>query len=464
VDMGLINIASELTTPEAICWYDDSISAVIPENSNIWFSGFTFTDEISSENAIYINVYGQDWPDNNYPQRPGETHYDNDCDQTTFYIAAFGERLTTLVGDYSGSDSPGKFNTILVDAGGGLTNGIKQHTVALTKSHFVSDYADYGELQTSIGSRGDSGPYGSKVQLNRHVIFPDRKYFVLIDQMRSIDGLNHTYEWLLHGLDNVSNNGTTEATITKGSGVRLKAYYITPDLSLSSGSLAGGTGYIKVTAASTKDEDFLTILYPLDVGQAEPTVTNLNGAGYYAAKIENSDGKIVVMTQQGNTSRIVENITTDSEIVLAKEKTGVVLDYFQINNGKSFSFNSTQYINSSELINLTFKKEFTECTFQIESADSSISTTLTIGGLLHDTTYKITDYEITGRNAFKTLNKQFVFVTNSSGEYTYTQDVSKHEIVVEAETAGAIGTISGTVRDIETTDPITEALVEAKQG
>ncbi|GAH82633.1 unnamed protein product, partial [marine sediment metagenome] len=128
-----------------------------------------------------MNVYGQDWPDSSYPYRYGETHYNNDLDQTAFYLAAFGERLTPLVGDYGSGDSPGKFNTILVDDSGGLNNGIAEQTVAITKKCFVSDYADYGELQTSIGSRNDSGPYGSKAQLSRHVIFPDRKYFVMID-------------------------------------------------------------------------------------------------------------------------------------------------------------------------------------------------------------------------------------------------------------------------------------------
>ncbi|GAH81233.1 unnamed protein product, partial [marine sediment metagenome] len=74
------------------------------------------------------------------------------------------------------------------------------------------------------------------------------------------------------------------------------------------------------------------------------------------------------------------------------------------------------------------------------------------------------DYEITGCNAFKTFIKQFAFITDSSGKYTYTQNVSKHEIVVEAEITGAIGTISGTVRDVETTDTIEGASVQAKQG
>ncbi len=93
-------------------------------------------------------------------------------------------------------------------------------------------------------------------------------------------------------------------------------------------------------------------------------------------------------------------------------------------SGNHFELKDSSYLNitldSSESINLTLESAPEMVTMYFESASGAVSTQITLSGFVPQTTYH--KYEDQYHN-------HVVFTTDSSGNYTYTQDLSVPHIV-----------------------------------
>jgi parallel beta-helix repeat protein len=108
---------------------------------------------------------------------------------------------------------------------------------------------------------------------------------------------------------------------------------------------------------------------------------------------------------------------------------GLIHSFFLDEIGTHFELNNSEYLNvtidSTAVVHIILSAPRDMIDYYIESADMSDLTTLTLSNLQPSTTYYI--YEDSYMN-------EVVFVTNSDGSYTYTQDLSQwHHVFIQTK-------------------------------
>jgi hypothetical protein len=327
-----------------------------------------------------------------------------------------------------------QYNTMLVDG-----SGVSRAPVGSIKYRLESP-----DIQYAAGALA-GGMYGTKqVGLVRHVLFLDRKYFVVADELSSTDG-NHTYGFVLHG----SSDGSTAAgrfdvddandivIWTKSSGVKLKAQFIGPAVTIATATMnSDATGFTEpyITAtASGANVRFLTLLTPLNVGQAAPQVSNLNSTGISACALVSGTDTAIIHTKTGNpVQTITTGYSTDAKLAVLKNRAGAFSSLLMV-EGKQLAYRGTTYINSAVVVNAALQVAATGCTLNIVGSGSSAPAAVTIGGLLAGHTYQLTSARVLTTVYFQdslvTDNSQQV-QTDSIGTAIFTQDLRLHRLAL----------------------------------
>ena len=277
------------------------------------------------------------------------THPNHKDDSTGIFLKAFGERFLTGTDDSSGSlfQNSESQNVILVDdpiAGPQdelMVSGPGRATLASLQSHVVSPILDYGLMTTELGSPNDSGHYSDKVRLNRHVIFPDHKFFVVVDEIEAVDGESHEFGWTAHCHGMLTHDGAQHASFTKSSNRKLDVHFFGPGVSIEDYTLShkvrwdGSPVDVPYVVAQKSGEgtQYVTAICPRDLDDAdagyEPLATDRGTAG----KIIFGETEYWIFAQETPRERVRlgNRLRTNGTVVLVKTTSGD-LDYVFVLN------------------------------------------------------------------------------------------------------------------------------------
>jgi hypothetical protein len=171
-------------------------------------------------------------PDNNvmmlFKSNPFGAISHNHASQNAFIIEAFKEPLAISSGYYRSYGSPHHrnwvwetkaHNSILVDNEGQVPRQRSSR----------GEIIQYRENENFVYTAGDATEaYGGRLEkFHRHVIFVRPGYFVIIDDLKS-SGRESTYQWLLHAMNEMQVDQTSNVVISTSGDARLTARFLTP--------------------------------------------------------------------------------------------------------------------------------------------------------------------------------------------------------------------------------------------
>ncbi|MBN2584963.1 MAG: heparinase II/III family protein [Planctomycetes bacterium] len=351
-----------LQHPNALSGYtvaDSSVAAAaIPDNSHVARSYAVFSSDLGDSDAVMMRM--RVFPSGYW------------CESGTFqtYLAgafnlsAYGERMVIekagyhRVASYNLGISTQRKSVVMLD-------GQNEPSQEMPRGSFtralLTPALDYAEMRLDLdGSPGTSAFKQLQVNQTRRVLFADKKLFIIADALASGTG-SHQYDWLLQGCTGggtyASDATARTATWTKPGGQRLLAKMVTP-AEFNTDPLYE-TDYIDVNTSDGRAEPYLrarttgaaahylAILCPLDVGAAEPTITEITSvAGASIAKISGGpiSGQLVVALRTG-AAPLVHNAEfladSDALITVYKLDAGGEPEYLAVVDGTSASLHGT---------------------------------------------------------------------------------------------------------------------------
>ena len=162
----------------------------------------------------------------------------------------------------------------------------------------------------------------TNVEFTRCVLFVDKQYYIMLDEINDENGQSNTYAWRFHANAGGGTDGTLEETtngglITRGDGVHLSVYIETPSgapaLSYPTDDHgeydlgAGNFNNHSVIQAehNAVDTDFLTVFFPYLANP--PVISSLSSTANFIALLvdrddagNNTDRYEIVLAQPGN--------------------------------------------------------------------------------------------------------------------------------------------------------------------
>ena len=270
----------EFSEMDAIALYDDGIAAQEPERGPSIFmpeAGDAVFRSDWSADATYLLLRGE----HGRAREQGLAH--EHPDETSFVLYAGGEMLAVDAGyiDFTNHHKVNEgrnHSLILVDGEGPPLDMIAGEPVdggndAFIENFFTSSFADYAEVRAQY----------QNVDLRRRVLFPGKSYFVVADEVRG-DAV-HQYEFRLHGNGGGTSGGTYMRSDNLARWTReraeLLAYvpahegltFTESDTLHSFAYLEEPTHTVLHVQQSGNDVEFLSVLYPRPLDQAEPSFT-----------------------------------------------------------------------------------------------------------------------------------------------------------------------------------------------
>jgi|GEM_PF-563977 len=255
---------------DAIAFYDDQIPSVEPKHGpSVWMPGAgdaVFRSDWSSD-ATYMLLRGE----HGVTRSAGLAH--EHPDETSFVIYAGGEMLALDAGyiNYTNHDKVNEgrnHNVVLIDGQGpprftqlGKTSGGGND--AYIRDFFSSEMGDYAEVDASY----------QDAEIKRRVLFADKKYFVIADEINS-NKETRSFEWRLHGNGGGDSGGTYgrngNTSIWKRETAELIAYVPQESkYSISEQDTIHSFDYLKeqthttlLVHQKTADPRYLAVLYP----------------------------------------------------------------------------------------------------------------------------------------------------------------------------------------------------------
>ncbi|HEY9160886.1 MAG TPA: heparinase II/III family protein [Desulfomonilia bacterium] len=285
---------------DMICIYDDSItpgepswqpSMMMKEAGNAvmrsgWGADDTYVMFLAENGRARTNGYGHEHPDG-----------------LSFILYAFGKSLAIDSGyiNYENHDLvryAKNHNLILVDGKapepGMYTSG---GVDAFFKDFMTTSFMDYCSAWTDF----------SGIRHSRSLLFPDKRYLVVSDDIKNNGILLHTYNWLLHGNGGGSTGGTFTSASDGGLWVNgsaaLRAVVVSPEGSLNLSTYDDYHGFdwgqekkhsVLRADIRAKNARYLAVLYPFATGTDEPEIKPLNV----------TDGKAITIAEPGNTTLV----------------------------------------------------------------------------------------------------------------------------------------------------------------
>jgi hypothetical protein len=279
---------------DIICIYDDSVTPVKPSwqhsmlmkeaGNAVMRSGWNADDSyvmfLAENGKARTNGYGHEHPDG-----------------LNFILYFYGKSLAIDSGyiNYENHDLvryAKNHNVILVDGKGPEPGQFTAGGVdAFFEDFMTAPSGDYCSAWTEF----------SGVKHTRSLVFPDKKYLIVSDELSS-SIFSHTYNWLLHGNGGGSTGGSFSLGADGGEwvngDVKLKAIVASPEGSLKVSSHDDYHGFnwgvIETHAVlqadmKARNSRILAVLYPSGQGDAEPEIKPVivdNGAAITIAGLD----------------------------------------------------------------------------------------------------------------------------------------------------------------------------------
>jgi hypothetical protein len=287
---------------DIICAYDDSITPVKPswqpnmlmkESGNAvmrsgWDADDSYVMFLAENGKARTNGYGHEHPDG-----------------LSFILYSFGKSLAIDSGyiNYENHDlvrHAKNHNVILVDGKAPEPGMYTSGGVDAFFSDFMSaPPGDYCSAWTEF----------SGVRHSRSLVFPDKKYLIVSDEVSS-SIFSHTYNWLLHGNGGGSTGGSFSLGADGGQwingDVKLKAVVVSPEGSLEMSTHDDYHGFnwgVKETHSvlqanrKARNSRILAVLYPSGQGDAGPEIKPANVDDGAAITIAGPGGMTLVRTR-----------------------------------------------------------------------------------------------------------------------------------------------------------------------
>ena len=290
-----VQYVREFSEMDAIALYDDGIAAREPEYGPTVFmpeAGDAVFRSDWSEKATYMLLRGE----HGRAREQGLGH--EHADETSFLIYAAGEMLA-VDGGYIDFSNHHKVNAgpshslILVDGRGPPLDTLLGQAVdggndAWIQRYFTGDSLDYAEVAAAYEGVG----------IRRRVMFVGRRYFVVSDQVR--DGSSHRYEWRLHGNGGGTSGGTYRRNGSLARWTRSQAELLafmpasegrtfTESEAIHSFAYREEPTHTLLRVQETgADVDFLAVLFPRALSDAEPVIAAAAATGGEAVSVEKS--------------------------------------------------------------------------------------------------------------------------------------------------------------------------------
>ena len=301
----------EFSEMDAIALYDDSVVAQEPDYGPTVFmpeaGDAVFRSDWSPE-ATYMLLRGEHGRAR--AQGLGHEH----ADETSFIIYAGGEMLALDSGyiNFSNHNRVNRghnHNVILVDGEGPPNDVIGGESVdggndAFIEEFFTSGFADYAEVNAAY----------SGIEVRRRVLFADKEYFVIADELR--DDQSHTYEFRLHGHGGGDGGGTfardaklarwtqTNAELLAYTSASGELVFSEDEAVHSFDFLQEPTHTVLQAQQSGDNAEFLSVLYPRSLDRAEPTFADVATEGGEAIQVTSDAGLDVTWVRNATATEV----------------------------------------------------------------------------------------------------------------------------------------------------------------
>ena len=348
--------------PDAICYYDDTLPAVVPdlepticlpEAGNMIFRSGWDTDDIylfliGEHGDARVKGYGHDHPD-----------------ATSFLLSAYGEYLALDAGYINWDDrvsvnKPRNHSLILVDGQGPAQ---PSSSAAGDADAYLKNFYDLGLLQFCSDST-----YYRNTHFNRGVLFVDRELFVLRDRLDASSA--HTYNWRLHGNGGETSGGEFELTGSQAVWSRENASLyaaVAADVPLTCSATPDthSFSYNQILTHSTldaecvaQDLEFLSVLHPVPAGAPAPVIEELTVFNGMAFKLDHG---VAAVKPDGQAFTIPESqtgfpsFTAQADFIYCGFE-NEALTKFALHPGQSLSCNGNECFNSDSPVNFALVK------------------------------------------------------------------------------------------------------------
>ena len=341
---------------DAICLFDDRIApqppswnptVFLPEAGDAVFRSDWGTD------ATYLLLKGE----HGLARDRGSVHEHPDA--TSFLLFARGQILA-LDGGYISWPKHDKVNRasnhnlILVDG-----EGPPLHTFfgtligagvdAYIENTFSSDFLDYCEVRTEY----------EDVQFRRRVAFPDKAYFLILDELSS--GAAHRYDWLLHGNGGGTSGGTFERTERGGrwriGDAELLSYVAFPEDATFEESQAIHsfeyeqelTHTVLKAVHTGSNAQYLTVLFPKGSDEADPGFERLVGEGGAGVQVNAQGSSDLMLVKDSDAMALtamspdIGAVQTDADLLFVRSGTDG-LRALTVWNGCDVEIGDTPYV------------------------------------------------------------------------------------------------------------------------
>jgi len=305
------NSDSAVTKIDALCYYDDSVGQKEPDWNPTQFLSKTGQIIFRSDwgkDAVYLAFLGETGRalDDEF-KFAGKTYTHEHRDTMSFILYAYGKYLA-LDSGYINWDNrekvskPENHNVVLIDG------EIAEDGLIVEDDFFSIDYLDYGEIRNSKGH-------------DRGILFVDKKYFLVFDDLKS--NKYRDYKWLLHGNGNFNEYSSRSREWVQDN-VGLLAYVLPSSAVITSGTDVHCNSWNNVekhTYMSVfkkgKNVGFLSLLYPAK-NRVYPKISEDNGI----LKFEKDDWKgIAFVNEERKLFELSElGVKTDASKFFAKIK------------------------------------------------------------------------------------------------------------------------------------------------
>ncbi len=367
----------EFSEMDAIALYDDRVAAQEPAHGPTIFmpaAGDAVFRSDWSTGATYMLLRGE----HGRARAQGLAH--EHPDETSFIIYAGGEMLALDAGyiNFANHDKVNRgrnHNVILVDGEGPplyvvplLGQAIDGGNDAFIEEFFTSDFMDYAEVRAAY----------SGVDIRRRVMFPGKAYFVVADEL--MDDQTHHYEWRLHGHGGGRSGGAYERTGNLARWTRTRAELLAymPDgggLAFSERDTLHSFDFLEepthtmlLVEQTGANAEFLTILYPRSLDQAEPAFSGIEARGGKVAQLELGQRQDLAWVQTATAAHIVfsgpaGSLDSDGRFGFVRYEGGRlggfnVQDGSYLNSGGKAIFSASQAVDFSLAITPTTVEGF----------------------------------------------------------------------------------------------------------
>lgn len=333
-----INPNSQEPIPFVLVWHDTDITPEPPRSSgsHAYRNNMIFQKDYTDPNTVQLILWGRETSWAHY-----EAHRKDDSGG--IFLNAFGERFLTNSDEPADwiRSNPESQNVILVDdATPGPVNvfipsGPSRSTIATIEGSLVSPFIDYGLVATQLNSSRDQSYYRNKAQLDRHVLFPDHRFFVVLDDMKAPDNQSHTYGWTGHCFGTLDVTLPQQARFTKASGRQMDIFFFGPDVTFENYAInmkidwTGSEVPVPYFIARTSGvgTQYLSVLMPRDIGESAPVYEKVTSARGHAGRVAMDGSTYLTLCQPEPLAEIsTGELTSSARFALVKSTAGD-LDY-----------------------------------------------------------------------------------------------------------------------------------------